>query len=454
MLIRPFAIMKFFLRILSLALLWSSILHADDWPHWLGPERDAVWRETGIVADFPEDGPEVLWRVAVSYGYSSPAVANGKVYVSDYEIEEGEIFNNPGSRAPLQGRERVHCLDLATGKVLWTHAYDRPYNLSYPGGPRSIPTIADGKVYHLGAEGNLICLDAENGEVVWSKDFQKEFEMESPIWGFAAHPLVHGDTVYCVAGGEGSVAVAFDKDTGEQKWSALTAVEPGYCPPTIIEKGGVEQLIIWHGEAINSLNPADGSVYWSLPLKPNYGMAIMAPRLEGNKLFASGIGKVAAVIELSESEPKAEILWKASPRDAVFCANSTPFIQDGVVYGCSVDDSQMIAASLENGERLWHSYKPTLNLDDKPDRRYKHGTAFITKHEESGKFYLFTETGDIVIADLTPEGYTEHARAHLLEPTAEAFGRPVVWAAPAFAEKSVIVRNDKEIIRVNLAAGE
>lgn len=438
------------LSLLGISLSAAS-LNADDWPHWLGPERDAVWREKGVIEEFPESGPEVLWRTPISLGYSGPAVAQEKVYVSDYLVEEGEVYNNPSSRSPLKGRERIQCLDLESGDVLWSHEYQRPYNLSYPSGPRAMPTVADGKVYHLGAEGNLLCLDAASGTVVWEKDLQQEYEIESPIWGFSGHPLVMGDTLYCLVGGEGSVAVAFDKDTGEEKWRALSAVEPGYSPPTLIEQAGVQQLLIWHSESINALNPADGSVYWSLPLRPNFGMSIIAPRKSGDLLFASGIGRVGAVIELAIDEPTADFLWKASPRDAVFCANSTPFIDNGVIYGCNVDTSEMIAADLKSGDRLWSSYQPTLNLESRPERSARHGTAFITKHEASGKFYLFAETGDLVIAELSKEGYKELDRAHVIAPTGEAFGRSVVWTAPAFAEKSVILRNDQEIIRVNLA---
>ncbi len=428
----------------------SPFLLADDWPQWLGPERDGVWRETGIVESFPEGGPEVLWRVPAGYGYSSPAIADGKVYLSDYLIEEGELVNNPGARHPLKGKERVRCFDAATGEVLWSHAYDEPYHLSYPGGPRAIPTIADGKVYSLGAEGTFVCLDAKTGEVIWQQDWKEAFEIESPIWGFSAHPLIEGDTLYALVGGEGSVAVAFDKNTGDVKWKALSASEPGYCPPTMIEHAGVMQLLIWHPESINALNPADGSVYWSLPLKPSYGMSIMAPQKSGNLLFASGIGRVGAVMKLDDEKPGAEFLWNAKPKEGVFAANVTPLIIDGVIYGCDIDTSAFTAASLENGERFWQTTLPTLG-EENPKRGGRHGTAFLTHHQESGRFFLFSETGHLIIAEATPEAYTEISRAKMLEPTNEAFGRPVVWAAPAFAMKSAFLRNDKELIRVNLA---
>lgn len=429
----------------------APTVFADDWPQWLGPDRDGTWAETGIVDSFPEGGPEILWRAPAGHGYSSPAVVDGKIYLSDYLIEEGEIANNPGGRNRLEGEERIRCLDAETGEHIWSHSWDQPYFLSYPGGPRSTPTVADGKVYVLGAEGRFVCLDAETGEVVWEQDWKEKFGIDSPIWGFSMHPLVVGDTLYALVGGEGSVAVAFDKDTGEIEWQALSASEPGYCPPTLIEHSGVEQLLIWHPQALSSLNPEDGSVYWSLPLKPNFGMSIMAPRKSGDLLFASGIGRVGALMRLDDEEPGAEFVWKATPREALFAANVTPMIVDGVIYGCDIDTSTMTAARLEDGERLWQTTLPVLG-EENPERGGRHGTAFLTLHDESGLFYLFAETGDLIIAEMTPEAYTEIDRAKILEPTNEAFGRPVVWAAPAFAMRSAFLRNDKEIVRVNLAA--
>ena len=105
--------------------------------------------------------------------------------------------------------------------------------------------VANGKVYALGAEGNLWCLNAQTGEVIWSVDYVKDYGAETPMWGFAAHPLVDGDLLYCVVGGEGSVAVAFNKNTGKEVWRALSAREPGYCPPSIIEHAGARQLLIF-----------------------------------------------------------------------------------------------------------------------------------------------------------------------------------------------------------------
>jgi hypothetical protein len=179
-------------------------------------------------------------------------------------------------------------------------------------------------------------------------------------------------------------------------------------------------------------------------------MSIMAPQKSGNKLFASGIGRVGAVMELDDEKPGARFLWKAKPKEGLFAANVTPLIIDGVIYGCDIDTSAFTAASLETGERFWQTTLPTLG-EENPERGGRHGTAFLTLHEESGRLYLFAETGHLIIAEATPDAYTEISRAKVLEPTNEAFGRPVVWAAPAFAMKSVFVRNDKELIRVNLA---
>jgi outer membrane protein assembly factor BamB len=431
----------------ALAMLMSSRLVADDWPQWLGPRRDSVWRESGLIASIPKTGLPVLWRVPIAGGYSGPAVAGNRVFVTDFVRESGELANNPGGRNELTGKERVLCLDAATGQELWQYAYDCSYNISYASGPRATPTVQDGRVFVLGAMGNFAALDAETGRVLWTKDFKQDYQAPTPIWGFCGHPLVVEDTVYALVGGEGSVAVAFNAETGEEKWRALSAKDQGYCPPTLIEAGGVRQLLVWHAESLNSLNPQTGESYWSVPLEPDFGMSICVPRLEGDLLFASGIRNVGAVLRLATDRPAADVLWRGDTTTGVYCANSTPVIDGGVVYGTDCNSGGLRAVELESGERLWETFEPTTG-----DRRASHGTAFLVQHQDL--YYLFNEKGDLIQARLSRDGYQELGRFHVLDPTNEAFGRPVVWSHPAFANRCLFARNDRELVCVSLAAGQ
>ncbi|QDU10795.1 PQQ-binding-like beta-propeller repeat protein [Gimesia aquarii] len=422
----------------------TSFATAEDWPQWLGPDRASIWTASNIVESFPESGLEVKWRTPVGLGYSGPAVVGDKVYVMDYLKQAGEIVNNPGGTNKLEGEERVLCLSADTGKLLWKHSYNCPYDISYAAGPRCTPTVADGKVYTLGAEGNLYCLDAERGNVIWSKNFKTDYDSKTPIWGHAASPLVDGDTLYCLVGGKGAIAVAFDKNTGKELWRSLENPETGYCPPTMITHNGSKQLLIWHPSALNSLNPKSGKVNWSIPLKPGYGMSVTVPRQKDDFLFVTAIGDEAALIQLGKGEiPSAKIVWKGKPRSALYCCNSTPFIDGNTIYGSDINSGEFVAANLKDGKRIWSTKKIT-----NAGRRDRHATAFIVKHND--KYFLFTEKGDLILADLSPTGYKEIDRFHVLEPTNEAFGRSVVWSHPAFASKSLFARNDKELVRVNL----
>src|SRR5438552_9411260 len=159
---------------------------ADDWPQWLGPHRDAVWRETGVLKPLPTKGLKIRWRTPVGGGYSGPSVAEGKVYLSDRQLAPKSANPaDPFQRGIIAGTERVLCLNEADGKVLWKHEYDCPYNVSYPAGPRASPIIEQGKFYTLGTEGNLFCLDARKGNVLWSHELKKDFGIDTPVWGFA-----------------------------------------------------------------------------------------------------------------------------------------------------------------------------------------------------------------------------------------------------------------------------
>lgn len=420
--------------------------NADDWPQWLGPQRDSVWRETGIIEAIPDDGLPVAWRAEVGLGYSGPAVADGRVYVLDYVKTSGDISNSPGARDKLNGLERIQCFHATTGESLWKHEYEKAYAISYPRGPRCTPTIAEGKVYALGAEGDLSCLDAKSGRLIWHKDLVAEYKTKTPMWGFSAHPLVDGDLLYCVVGGEGSVAVAFDKDSGREVWRALSASEPGYCPPTMIEHADTKQLLIWHPESLNSLNPITGDLYWSIPLKPAYRMSVTAPRKSGSFLFASGIGEIGAMIKLDDAKPAAKVVWRGTPRNAVYSCNSTPFMDSKMIYGCDCGSGKFMGVRVKDGERLWETFEP---IASGTPRRVNHGTAFLVKNED--RYFLFNEKGDLIVAKLSADGYQEQGRQHLLAPTNSAFGRDVVWSHPAFANRCVFARNDKEIVCVKLA---
>jgi outer membrane protein assembly factor BamB len=300
-------------------------------------------------------------------------------------------------------------------------------------------------VYALGAQGDLTCLDADSGKVIWNRRLTDDYKTKSPVWGFAAHPLVDGQSLYCIVGGPGSVAVAFDKDSGKELWSALSAASQGYCPPTMIRHGGRKQLLIWHPESLNSLDPKSGQVYWSMELQPGYQMSIAAPRLEGDYLYASGIGNIGALYELDQGKPAASVVWRGTPKNAVYASNTTPIIDSGVIYGVDCSSGALTAARIEDGRRLWETMQPTTG----GQRRASHGTAFIVKHKNG--YFLFSETGDLILANLSPQGYREISRFHVLDPTNECFGRPVVWSHPAFANRCAYVRNDEEIVCVSLA---
>jgi outer membrane protein assembly factor BamB len=430
-----------------------STARADDWPQWMGPARDGVWREGGIVGTIPAGGLPVKWRAEVKGGYSGPAVAAGRVYLMDYDRRSGDLANDPGTRTALAGRERILCLDAATGRLLWKHEYDRDYSMSYASGPRCTPTVSDGMVHALGAEGDLTALDAETGRVIWARDLRKDYSAPTPMWGFCGHPLVDGDRLVCLVGGPGSVAVAFDRKTGREIWRALSASEAGYCPPSIIEAAGVRQLVIWDADNVNALDPATGRVLWSQPLKPAYGMSIMAPRVGrtplGQVLYASGIGRVGALYSLSADKPGATIAWRGDPKSAIYCGNSTPFIAGGTIYGCDCETGFLTAADLATGRRLWETGRPTMG-----DRRGRHGTAFLVRQGDGAaddRTWLASETGDLILARLTPAAYEELGRMRLLAPTNECFGREVVWSHPAFANRCVFARNDRELVCVSLA---
>ena len=426
--------------IAGLTLTTVSVTSADDWPQWMGPGRDNVWRESGIIEKFPEGGPKVLWRTPIAGGYSGPAVAGGKVFITDYVTTDNVKVDN-FDRKEFTGQERIQCLDEATGKVLWTHQYLVKYAISYPAGPRCTPNVEHNRVYALGAEGNLICLNTADGKVVWSHDLKLDYGTKAALWGYAAHPLIDGDNLLCLAGGEGSHIVAFNKHDGKEVWRSTTSPEQGYSPPTIFKHGGVRQLILLRPNAVSSIDPETGKEYWAIPYEASNGSIIMSPVMVGDYLYVAGYSNRSVLIQMDPAKPAAKEVWR--DKQNIICpVNVQPILDGNVLYGMD-QKGDLRAVSIPEGEQLWKTSGPVGTRTAGSD------TAFLVRLED--RYILFNELGELLFATLSPEGYTEIDRVKVIDQTNTAFGRDVVWSMPAFANKHAYIRNDKEIICVDLA---
>jgi outer membrane protein assembly factor BamB len=445
----------------------SGAAMAEDWPQWLGPQRDGVWREGGIIEHFPAEGLHPRWRASVGGGYAGPAVSSGKVFVTDHLLKQGaDRPRDPFARITQAGVERVLCFDERTGKPLWTHEYDCPYSISYSAGPRATPAIDVDRVYTLGAEGDLLCLGVSDGHVIWSKHLSGELA-PTPTWGFAGHPLVDGKKLIVLscgtdaAKGQGLVT-AFDKMTGDVLWTALAAdraTGAGYCPPMIFQACGTRQLIIWDPKTIHSLDPETGKSYWSEPFGPvQNGVSIATPRMYhdpqlGSLLYVTSAPSGSIMLKLDASAPKASVLWKRVGKggrktEAVQSLMSWPTLRDGDIYGIDIM-GELRCVEIKSGNRIWETFDATTG-EAGPQMW---ATAFLFPIGDAGTRYLIVnEHGDLILADLSHKGFSATSRTHLLDPTNSDPGRPVLWCCPALADRCIFWRNDKEIVCASLAA--
>ncbi len=428
--------------LLAAALAFSTLpASAEDWAQWLGPRGDSTWNDTGLVTSFPKEGPKVLWRVPVANGYSGPSVSGGKVFVTDFQITKGVVDANPGGRTAISGKERVLCLDEKTGSTLWTQEWPSSLNLSFPNGPRCSPVISGDLVVTLGAEGHLAVLNTGDGKIVWAKELKKEYKAESPIWGYAATPLVNGNLIYTLAGGNNTAVVALDLKTGKEVWRALDTKDIGYAPPVMTKRDGKDELVVFLPDSLNGLDPATGKTRWTQPYAATYGMSIMTPRITKDGIFVGSMQKRSMMVKPGEGQ--AELVWDGKPNQAVSPKNGTPIVVDDLVFACDTD-GELRCFKSATGERLWTSQEITGN------KKFNSGTFFMVRTPQ--QWVLFNDVGELILGDLTASGYKEAARAKIISPETPGMGRSVVWSHPAFANQCVFARNDKELVRVSLAA--
>lgn len=420
---------------------------AEDWPEWRGKGRLGVWAEDGILEVFPEEGLEVKWRTTLGSGYAGPSVAGGRIFVTDFR---------PTQRN--RGFERALALDEETGEILWEHEWEVDYTglqLVYAIGPRATPTVDGDRVFVLGAMGRLVALAVDTGEVLWQKDFVRDYEASVPVWGMPSAPLVDGERVIALAAGEPNAkVVALHRDTGKEIWRALSSDwEPGYSQPVIFSPGGKRRLMIWHPRALSVLDPVSGTVEWEKPFVVTMGMTVSTPILEGRHLFVSSFYDGARMWKLDENGSEAVLLWESSGEsevqsDKIHTLINTAVIQGDYLYG--IDSyGQVRCLELETGKRVWESLNVTRE-------KQRWAAAFFVRLDD--RYFINNDRGELIIARFSPEGFQEISRTQLIEPTSPTTRRrelnAVHWSHPAYANRHIVVRNDKEILRASLAKAE
>jgi outer membrane protein assembly factor BamB len=424
--------------LLLLPLLAADLFAQDgqDWPQWRGPTRDGVWHETGLVQELPDE-LAIKWRAEIGGGYTGPTVAKGRVYVMDRVEEPAEI-------------ERIHCFAWDTGKPLWSHEYPCAYGkVSYKAGPRCSVLVADGRAYSLGTMGHLFCFDAASGKVEWSKDLAKDYEIRLPGWGIAASPLIEGDLLIVPAcGKQDAYLVAFDRKTGEERWKALDD-RGNYSAPIVIDQAGRRVLVCWTGDRVVGVDPASGSLLWQHPFRAkNMPLGCAAPILHQDQLFLTGFYDGCLLLALDRDEPTVREVWRRRGQnervtDGLHSIISTPVARGGHVYG--VDSyGELRCLDLKDGTRVWE------DLTAVPKKRW----ATIHFVQNGERTWLFNDRGELILAELKPDGYHELDRAKLLRPTRKQLERDdgVCWSHPAFAYRHVFARNDEELVCADLSA--
>ncbi len=402
---------------------------AIDWPQFRGPHRDGKWDETGILESFPRDGLKIQWRQPVGGGWASPVVVQGRVFILDAELIKPTA------------RERLHCFDEKTGQVLWVHAYEEKYGeWTYVpergAGPTATPIVEGDRVYAVGASGHTHCLDVKTGTVIWEKNIGKEYQVAEQ--SCRPSPLIEGSLLIVFTGAmPGASVLALDKQTGKEVWKALD--DPvSNSSPLMITVGGRRQLIVWSGSSLASLDPSDGHTLWREPMVTSNNDSVATPIFQGNRLLISGL-----MVEVSADPPAATFRWPEirTPTKRIISNTSTPVLQGEYIYGAK-GLGELVCLDAATGRQIWGTNTLTAA---------KNGASInITPH--AGGHVLFTDEGNLILAQLSPSGYRELGRSHLIDPTWPFGQTKFVYAPPAYANRHVFARNEAEVVCASLEA--
>lgn len=381
------------------------------WTSFRGPNRDGRYDEMEVSTKWPAGGLPALWKQPIGIGYASFVIADGRAYTVEQRRRQ----------------EVVAAYNVETGRELWTQSWSAEYRDSTGDGPRATPTWDDGRLYALGATGELRCLDARTGAVIWGKNILSDNQAQNLPWAMAASPLVFDDKVVVLPGGSaGKSVVAYNKLTGAPVWKVLSDRQ-AYVSPMLVTLAGRRQIIVVSASQVSGLVPEDGSLLWSYPWNTDMGINVSQPvMVDKNRFFiSSGYGKGAALVEVNGtgSTFTARTVWENINMKNKF---NSSVLHKGYMYG--LDEGILTCVDVNTGERKWKS------------GRYGYGQVLLA----SGHLIVMSDSGELVLLRATPDQPSEVARFAALE------GQ--TWNYPAIAGGRLLVRNGTQMAAFNIAA--
>ena len=388
---------------------------SSGWFDCRGPNRDGRYTAEPIRTNWPREGLRRLWKQPIGAGYASFVVADGRAFT----IEQ------------RRHQEVAAAYDVQTGRELWTNRWDASFEESMGGdGPRATPTYHDGRVYVLGAEGELRVLDAAKGTLVWRRNILSDNGADNLSWGMSAAPLIVDDTVVVLPGGtRGSSVVAYNKATGAPVWKALND-EASYTSPMLVTLGGVRQLLVVTATRVVGLTPEKGVLLWEYPWSTFNGINVAQPIVfthngHDRVFMSASYGHGAAVFELTPSDPsgpgrtqqfQAKTIWENERMKNKFTSS---VLHNGHIYG--LDESILASVNAETGQQNWKG------------GRYGYGQLVLA----GDHLVVLTEDGEVVLVNATPSSHQEIARFPAIE------GK--TWNHPVIADGKLLVRNIQEM---------
>jgi len=360
-----------------------------NWPQWRGPNRDGISKETGLLKQWPAEGPPLVWKATgAGRGYSSFSISNGKLYTLG-----------------LRGdREFVVAFDVATGKEAWATPHGSAFHNDRGDGPRGTPTVDGDRVYALGGNGDLSALDAKTGKLVWTKNVLEAFGGSNITWGISESPLVLGNKVLVNAGGQGASIVALNKSDGSVIWKSQSD-EAGYSSAVPLELNGITEVVFFTARRAIGLDAKDGRLLWEYSKPSNNTANVATPIVRANRVFiSSDYGTGGGVVEIKPDNKAQEIWFSKDMRNH----HSSSVLIGDYLYGFSA--SILTAIKFDTGEMAWR------------DRSVGKGSLVFA----DGNLYLFSENGVVGLAEATPAGYKEKGRFRIQQGSLPTWTHPVV----------------------------